>query len=56
MWIGIANVAETPPLKVLAHGFAESTFVMGLGILAGAVAVGAHWAVEARIDRAVLKT
>jgi biopolymer transport protein ExbB/TolQ len=43
------------PLKVLAPGFAETFFMVELGFFAGVVAVLAHWAVEARIDRSVLK-
>ncbi len=55
MSIGYANVPGDLPLKVLAPGFAEAFFVVGLGFLAGAVAVLANWAVEARIDHSVLK-
>jgi biopolymer transport protein ExbB/TolQ len=55
MSIGYANVPGDLPLKVLAPGFAEAFFVVGLGFLAGAVAVFANWAVESRIDRSVLK-
>ena len=55
MSLGSANVPGDLPLKVLAPGFAESFLVIGLGFLAGVVAVLAHWAVEARIDRSVLK-
>jgi biopolymer transport protein ExbB/TolQ len=40
---------------VLAPGIAEAVLLVGLGVMAGAVAVIAHWALEARIDRAVLK-
>jgi biopolymer transport protein ExbB/TolQ len=55
MSIGYANVPGDLPLKALAPGFAEAFFVVGLGFLAGAVAVFANWAVESRIDRSVLK-
>ena len=55
MSLGYANVMGEPPLKVLAPGFAEAFFVVGLGFLAGAVAVFANWAVESRIDHSVLK-
>jgi hypothetical protein len=55
MSIGYANVPGDLPLKVLAPGFAESFLMIGLGFLAGVVAVLAHWAVEARIDRTVLR-
>jgi len=55
MSIGYANVPGDLPLKVLAPGFAEAFFVVGLGFLAGAVAVFANWVVESRIDHSVLK-
>ena len=54
MTLGAANVPFEPTLKMLAPGFAEAFLQVGLGFLAGAVAVFAHWAVEARIDRQVL--
>ena len=54
MTLGYANVPGEPPFKVLAPGFAESFLLIGLGLLAGTVAVLAHWAVESRIDRQVL--
>lgn len=53
--LGLANVAVTPSVQVLAHGFAEMAFTLLLGLLCGVVAVIAHWSVEARIDRAVLR-
>jgi hypothetical protein len=56
MAIGIANVSYPVTLKVMAPGIAEAVSLIGLGMLAGAVAVIGHWAVEARIDRAVLKS
>ncbi len=56
MCIGLANVAVTPTLKVLAPGFAEAVLMIGLGMFTGVVAVIANWAVEARVDRAVLRT
>jgi biopolymer transport protein ExbB/TolQ len=55
MSIGYATVPGDLPLKVLAPGFAEAFFVVGLGFLAGAVAVFANWIVESRIDHSVLK-
>jgi len=55
MAIGLANVSQTVPLNVLAHGWAEAMFLVVLGLLCGAVAVICHWAIEARIDRAVLR-
>ena len=55
MFIGISN-AETPPsMRELAPGLAEIVSLVLLGFLAGAVAVAFHWAVQARIDRTVLK-
>ncbi len=53
--LGLSNVAETPPMKVLAPGFAEMVLILGMGFCAGAVAAICHWLVEARIDKAVLK-
>ena len=55
MAIGLANVRTPVPTYVLARGAAEIMFLIVLGLLTGAVAVIANWAVEARIDRAVLK-
>lgn len=55
MTIGYANVPGDLPLKVLAPGLAEAFLMVGLGFLAGVVAVLANWAVESRIDRSVLK-
>jgi hypothetical protein len=55
MTIGLANVVGPVPLNVLAHGFAEVMLMIVLGLLSGAVAVIANWAVESRIDRSVLK-
>jgi biopolymer transport protein ExbB/TolQ len=55
MAIGLANLAEPVPVNVLAHGWAEAMFLIVLGLLCGAVAVICHWAIEARIDRAVLR-
>jgi len=55
MSIGYAMVPGDLPLKVLAPGFAEAFFVVGLGFLAGTVAVIANWVVESRIDHSVLK-
>ncbi len=55
MALGLANVTGQVPLKVLAHGYSEVMLVVLLGFLAGAVGVIANWAVESRIDRAVLR-
>jgi len=54
MALGIANVPIEPNLKILAPGIAECMLMIGLGVLAGAVAAVAHWIVESRIDRQVL--
>lgn len=54
MALGTANVSFPVTLKVLAPGFAEIFLTIGLGLVAGAVAVFANWMVESRIDRQVL--
>ena len=54
MALGLANTPLTPPANVIAPGAAEVLMLILLGLVAGSVAVIAHWAVEARIDRAVL--
>lgn len=54
MTIGLANVKTVPSVAVLAPGWAEIVSLVLLGLITGSVAVIAHWAVEARIDRAVL--
>jgi hypothetical protein len=54
MTLAVASLPIEPTLKMLAPGIAESFLMVGLGFLAGAVAVVAHWAVESRIDRQVL--
>ena len=55
MFIGISNAPTPPTITQLAPGWAEMVMLLVLGFLAGGVAVAFHWAVEARIDRAVLK-
>ncbi len=55
-FLGIANVPYDVTLKIMAPGLAEAILLVGLGLLAGSVAVICHWAVEARIDRAVLNS
>ena len=55
MALGYANVPGDVPMKALAPGFAEAFLMVGLGFLAGVVAVLANWMVESRIDRTVLK-
>jgi hypothetical protein len=52
--LGIANVAGSPTLKMLAPGLAEAAAVVALGFLVGVIAVGLHWTIEARLDREVL--
>jgi biopolymer transport protein ExbB/TolQ len=54
IFIGLSNQPGPIPLSVLAPGVAEALTLAMLGLLAGVVAVVAHWAVESRIDRAVL--
>ena len=54
MSLGLANVGSAPP-QVLARGWAEAALVVVLGLACGLVAVIANWAVEARIDRDVLR-
>ena len=54
MTLGVANAPFDLTLKMMAPGFAEAFLQVSLGFLAGAVAVFANWAVEARIDRQVL--
>ncbi len=53
--LGIANVQAAPTLKMLAPGLAEAASVAALGFLCGVVAVTLHWAIEARLDREILK-
>ncbi len=54
--IAIANIGEQPSYPVLAPGVAESVFLFVLGLTTGIVAVICNWVVEARIDRAVLRS
>jgi hypothetical protein len=54
MTLAVASVPIEVTLKMLAPGIAEAFLMVGLGFLAGAIAVIAHWAVESRIDRQVL--
>lgn len=55
IFIGLSNAPGPVPMQVIAPGIAEALFILGLGVLAGSVAVIANWAVEARIDRTVLR-
>lgn len=48
-FIGIANVRPTPSLTVLAPGFAEASLSVGLGLLAGAIAVVGGRHLKARL-------
>lgn len=50
----LANASAPVPVNMLAAGYTEAMAQIVLGLLAGAVAVIAKWAVDARIDRAVL--
>jgi len=55
-FVGIANAGASVPMPVLAPGFAEAALLFLLGLLAGVVGVVCHWIIEARIDRAVLRS
>jgi biopolymer transport protein ExbB/TolQ len=55
MTLGYASIPGDPPLRIIAPGIAEAFLLICLGFAAGAVAVLAHWAVESRIDRSILK-
>ena len=55
-FVGIANAGGPVPMPVLAPGFAEAALMFLLGLVAGVVGVICHWIIEARIDRAVLKS
>jgi hypothetical protein len=54
MFIGLSNMGPQP-INVLAPGLAEAAFLLVLGLIVGVVAVICHWAVEARVDRLVLR-
>ncbi|WP_122465762.1 MotA/TolQ/ExbB proton channel family protein [Brevundimonas sp.] len=54
--IAIANIGEQPSYPVLAPGIAEGALLFVLGLIAGLIAVICNWIVEARIDRAVLRS
>lgn len=54
--IAIANIGQQPSYPVLAPGIAEAVFLFVLGLISGVVAVICNWIVEARIDRAVLRS
>ncbi|WP_425987762.1 MotA/TolQ/ExbB proton channel family protein [Brevundimonas sp. TWP2-3-2] len=54
MFVGLAKFGSQP-INVLAPGLAEATFLVVMGLIVGVIAVICHWAVEARVDRAVLR-
>ncbi|WP_309629987.1 MotA/TolQ/ExbB proton channel family protein [Brevundimonas sp.] len=54
MFVALAKFGPQP-INVLAPGLAEATFLVVMGLIVGVVAVICHWAVEARVDRAVLR-
>ncbi|WP_372783708.1 MotA/TolQ/ExbB proton channel family protein [Phenylobacterium sp.] len=49
-FIGISNVRPTPNLTVLAPGLAEAMLSLGLGLLAGAIAVIGHRHLQFRLN------
>lgn len=53
MFVALAKFGPQP-INVMAPGLAEATFLVVMGLIVGVVAVICHWAVEARVDRAVL--
>lgn len=55
-FMAMASMDTVMPFSVYAPGLAEAMLVLSLGLLSGVVAVIANWAVEARIDRVVLKS
>lgn len=55
-FLALANLGRPVPMPVLAPGFAEAALLFLLGLFAGVVGVICHWVIEARIDRAVLKS
>ncbi|HEX3920013.1 MAG TPA: MotA/TolQ/ExbB proton channel family protein [Caulobacteraceae bacterium] len=54
-FIALSNLTTEPSLHALAPGLAECMLLIVLGLFAGAVAVMGNWALEARIDQAVLR-
>ena len=54
MFVALAQFGPQP-ITVLAPGLAEATFLVVMGLIVGVIAVICHWAVEARVDRAVLR-
>lgn len=53
--IGVAAVGPVP-LHVVMPGLIKSLFIAVVGLVVGLIAITAHWAVEARIDRQVLRS
>jgi hypothetical protein len=53
--IGVATVGPVPLHEVM-PGLIESLFLAIAGLVVGLIAIVAHWAVEARIDRQVLRS
>ena len=56
MFLYISRTSTPTSLNGLAPGFAEALMLILLGFASGALAVIGKWAVDARIDRAVLKS
>jgi hypothetical protein len=56
MFLFISGTSKPVSLNALAPGFAEALVLILLGFASGAIAVIGKWAVDARIDRAVLKS
>ena len=54
MFIGMANKGPQP-IEVLAPGLAEAALMLVFGLIVGVAAVALNWAIEARVDRMVLK-
>jgi biopolymer transport protein ExbB/TolQ len=53
MFVALARFGSQP-IAVMAPGLAEAAFLLVMGLIVGVIAVVCHWAVEARVDRAVL--
>jgi biopolymer transport protein ExbB/TolQ len=56
MFLFISGTSRPVSLNALAPGFAEALVLILLGFASGAIATICKWAVDARIDRAVLKS
>ena len=54
MFVALAKFGPQP-INVMAPGLAEAAFLVLMGLIVGVIAVVCHWAVEARVDRAVLR-